>query len=101
MITSKSTPLDNAPYAQHFTVKYFHSQVLELRKLMGEKTFWAKSAEIRQHAVDALGFVFLNLVADDGDTISPEENQKAADIYYNTIDEYSRREVHTVFKVLA
>lgn len=81
----------------HFNLAYFKKEACELRRLMGQRDFWAKSATERQHALNGFGFVFLNLVSDDGKALSKEDNDFAANIYYGTVDEYGRREVMALF----
>ena len=72
----------------HFTVEQFQQQVVEFRQMFGSKPFWAKPAEQRKIAIDALGFSYLFL---EPSTPKPEV-ERCADILSQTLGEYTTRE---------
>ena len=72
----------------HFTVEQFHQQVVEFRQMFGNKTFWAKPAEQRKVAIDALGMAYFFLTPD----TKQEEVNRCADLLKQTIGEYQTRE---------
>lgn len=69
------------------THQQFFTEVMEFRKLMGDRAFWAKSIDNRNIAKKALGIAYLNTtpIAD-----------KIADIYMATMAEYDQREQYLV-----
>lgn len=72
-----------------FTVKEFHEQVLEFRKMFGDKRFWAKSSAQRNTAQEALSFAYLFL-----EKSTPQaEINRCASLLTQTLTEYSRREM--------
>lgn len=73
-------------------MEYFKEQCCEFRKLWSDRAFWDKTADHRQRAVDAIGYVYLNLAP-----TSPDDTQFAADIYSSTVNEYQQREIKILF----
>jgi hypothetical protein len=68
-----------------FTEAEFNQQVVEFRKLMGEKSFWALPEEKRDLAVKALGHAYFFIR-------EPQPKiERCADILSQTLEEYNRR----------
>ena len=74
------------------SVSYFNEEVCAFRKLMGDKSFWAKTPEQRQLAINGLGYVYLNLAHDDGTPLNADETERIAITFDSTMIEYTRRE---------
>jgi hypothetical protein len=70
-----------------FTRQDFLRELLAFRDLMGSKTFWAKSEEIRNLAVRGFSFVYFN--AD----LQPVD----ISFFEATLTEYARRETYMLF----
>lgn len=80
------------------TLKYFFSEICNFRKLMGDLTFWEKTKEQRQKAIDGLTYVYLNLTQDDGKALSSSDIEMAANILDSTLTEYTQREGMILFR---
>lgn len=74
------------------TIPYFYEEICRFRKLMGEKSFWAKSPEQRELAIRGLGYVFLTLTKEDGSALDKKENEETALTFETTMQEYYMRE---------
>lgn len=74
------------------SIEYFNSEIMGFRELMGQKSFWKKTPEQRQIAIDGISYVYLNLANDDGTALTSEDISKAARILESTLSEYSQRE---------
>jgi hypothetical protein len=75
-----------------FTVQYFNQELVNFRKLMGDKTFWQKPERIRTKAIQALTYVYLNLEHD-----TPQiECDKCGETLMHTLDEYALRETFLI-----
>ncbi len=78
--------------ADKFTYSQFLESYHELRRLMGQRDFWTKDESVRQSALDAFGFVFLNVFQPDASnpngysTLDSAKNKEMAAHYYNLID---------------
>jgi len=72
----------------HFTVEQFQQQVVEFRQMFGSKPFWAKPAEQRKIACEALGMAYLFL---ESSTPKPEV-ERCAELLTQTLGEYNTRE---------
>jgi len=79
------------------TLDYFRQEVCAFRKLMGEKTFWAMTADRREAAQKAIGIIYVSLSNLDNSTLSEEDNERAIAIYQSAMDEYNRRETLLLF----
>jgi hypothetical protein len=77
---------------EKFTEAHFFAEINRLRALMGDRTFWNRPPEHRQTCLDGIGFVYLNLVKDDGSDPTSEQIDNWARIYQSTVDEYHNRE---------
>lgn len=42
-----------------FTLEQFHEETCRMRKLMGDKTFWARPEDQRSNAVNGYGFCYI------------------------------------------
>lgn len=75
---------------QHnLTVAEFNQQVIEFRKLFGDKTFWAKPAPQRNLAIKGFGLAYLFLKPE-----TPKEDvNRCAEVFQQTMEEYHRREL--------
>lgn len=82
---------------KHLTIAYFNEEVCRFRQLFGERSFWQKTPEQRQLAVDGLGYVYLNLAHEDGSALTAEETERVAITFDSTMQEYSRREWLVLF----
>ena len=71
-----------------FTEAEFNQQVYEFRKLMGDKSFWAKPEAKREIAQKALGQAYFFIRETDPETIN-----RCAEMLMTTLGEYSRREL--------
>ena len=79
------------------TLPYLCEQICEFREMFGDKRFWSGPQEIRDLAIKALSFIYINLGTEDGKALSPENNNKAIHIFDQTMIEYSRRERMLLF----
>lgn len=70
-----------------FDISYFRQEIVRFRELFGSKTFWAKTPEQRQVAINGLAFVYATIKA------SATEMADAANLLDNTLTEYNRREM--------
>lgn len=84
-------------YDTYFTEKEFFAQIVEFRKLMGDKRFWEKDIYTRQLAIDGLGHAWLNTRGDNGELPTKEQNDRWAEMHFATIEEYTRRERMVLF----
>jgi hypothetical protein len=75
-----------------FTLEYFFSQIVEFRQMFGTKSFWARPIEQREQACFAIGYMFLNLMAEDGSPLAEKQNLHSSQVYDATMREYSSRE---------
>ena len=71
---------------------YFYSEILAFRKLMGDKSFWERTPDQRQKAIDGIAYGYLNLTQPDGSPLSQEDIEQAADVLDSTLTEYTRRD---------
>ncbi len=80
--------------ATQFTEKYFYSEICSLRQMWGTKSWWQKPEEHREACLKALGFVYCNIVNDDGSQPNSEQIQRWANIFDSTCQEYERRKLY-------
>jgi len=72
-----------------FTVKEFNEQVVEFRRMFGDKKFWALPSAKREVAQKALGHAYLFLEP----STSQTDVNICAEHLSNTLTEYNRREL--------
>jgi hypothetical protein len=82
---------------QMCTLAYFRQECVTFRKMMGDKSFWAKPIDQRELAQKALGVVYVNLSNEDNSALSEADNQAAINLYEVTMNEYNRRERMLLF----
>lgn len=82
-----------------FTEQYFFDELLRLRQAWGTKDFWNLPEDKRQKMLDGLGFLYLNIVNDDGSKPDKEKIDEWATHYQATMTEYSRRELFIKHKL--
>lgn len=71
------------------SLKYFLSQIVEFRNLMGLKSFWANDESCRRAKV-ALGHLYMSL------QLTAAESETAQTVFVGTMDEFTRREFHVL-----
>ena len=79
-----------------FTEQYFMEEIHRFRKMLGEKSFWARPEEEQDRLISGLSFCYLNVVNDDGSQPDREKIEKLATVFDCTIREYNRRKTFLV-----
>lgn len=83
--------------ATPFTAQEFWTELLDFRALFGQRTFWARPQWQRQAAVNAMGFLYLNLRTD----VPEDEMKKIQTQWSAALYEYTRREILAIQHGLA
>ena len=76
-----------------FTEKYFLEEVIRLREMFGDKTWWVKPEAQREKCIDGLAIVYLNIENEDGSKVTPEQIERWAAIFESTVIEHERRKM--------
>lgn len=74
-----------------FTEKYFLEEIVRLRQLFSDKTWWAKTEEQRDNCLKGLSLVYLNIENEDGSKVTSAQIEKWANIFESTMVEYEQR----------
>lgn len=73
-----------------FTIEDARKSITEFRTFLGQKSFWAKTSEIREQAIKGLSHVYLTY---DSTGVSKDDQLALAEQYVSVIEEYQRREL--------
>lgn len=72
-----------------FSADEFRTELGRFRELFGSKSFWARPQVNRQAAVNAIGFMYLNL----NPSLPSDELDRLQVQWSSAIDEFTRREI--------
>ena len=76
--------------SQAYSFAYFYQELCAFRTLAGDRQFWKKPIEVRDRAIGALGFVYLNLDPE----LSRKDVEKAQVALDSALLDYSKREFY-------